>query len=259
MGYEAKIVLDSVSRNGYRLTSMVCTYPRFVHAEMLTHRVFSRNTSSSRAIPIAKVIEQVQNDPVIPISWGKNQAGMQAHQELDERLAGMAKERWLLSRDHAVDSAKSLMMLGVHKQLVNRLLEPWVWVTCLISSTEWDNFFKLRCHKDAQPEIRHIAELMRDSLRDSVPVPRDLHRPFVSEGEFIDIWDDELDDISAARCARVSYNKHGENTTSGQDIGLAEKLAAAGHWSPFEHVARARPGQHANFNGWLQYRALLEG
>lgn len=135
MGYECRILLDSINTSGDRLTTFQITYPRFVHCELMTHRVFSRNSSSSRAIPIEKMIEQVENDPVIPVYWGKNQRGMQATEELTGVVRERAIEKWLDARDCAVDHAREMHLNCVHKQIVNRILEPWMWITVLVSAT----------------------------------------------------------------------------------------------------------------------------
>ncbi|MGH9160931.1 MAG: FAD-dependent thymidylate synthase, partial [Vicinamibacteraceae bacterium] len=161
MPYRADVLLDSVSPAGCRLTTFVLTYPRFVHAELLTHRVFSRNSSSSRAIPVRKLLEQVAAEPVVPVWWGKNQPGMQARAELEPAQQEEARRLWLEARDQAVAIAGKFTALGGHKQIVNRLLEPWMWITVILSGTTYENFFGLRCHLDAQPELRTLAEMMR--------------------------------------------------------------------------------------------------
>lgn len=140
MKTQAKIIRDSIAPNGIRLTSLECVYPRIIHAEVMTHRVFSRNAASSRAIPVQKMIRMVQENPYVPSSWGTNQKGMQAGEDLDERDASKARDTWLHARDAAVSYAEKLLDVGVHKQLTNRLLEPFLWYTCLITATEWNNW-----------------------------------------------------------------------------------------------------------------------
>ena len=259
MGYACRIVADSISAAGKRITTLEVTYPRFVHAELLTHRMLSRNSSSSRAIPVAKLMEQVTEDPAMPVYWGKNQRGMQAAEELTGYDRILAKQEWMLARDRAVEAAEVLVTLGLHKQIVNRLLEPWMYITVLVTATEWANFFKLRCHRDAQPEIRKIAEMMRDAVEDSSPhlLPTGhWHLPFN------DIEDeDDAKMVCVARCARVSYMTHDGQHDPARDILLAAQLAESGHWSPFEHVAQAlsSPDERcANFYGWRQLRADME-
>jgi thymidylate synthase ThyX len=258
--YKAEILLDSISKHSCRLTTFRCTYPRFVHTHILTHRVFSRCTASSRAIPTAKLIEQAVSDPVMPLVWGSNQRGMQAGEPLAELQTHRSSQTWLEARDAAVRAAKQLQVLGSHKQLVNRVLEPYLWVTCIISSTEWDNFFKLRCHSAAQPEIRHIAELMRSALAGSQPEQRSLHMPMVSPEDMMSgavaLHDWMM--VSAGRCARVSYL--GRPSTPERDLELARRLHRDGHYSPFEHVAYADDPSliTCNYRGWLQLRHDLE-
>lgn len=261
MTHSAEILLHSMSpRDGSELATLVVTFPRIILAEFNTHRVFSRNSASSRAIPVQTQIQKVLDDPFVPEQWGSNKKGMQAAEPLAGEPASVARDAWLKARDWAVEQAKVLAFEGVHKQLVNRLLEPFMWHTVIVSSTEWKNFFRLRCHPDAQPEMQKIARMMRDALAASEPVERTKHMPYITEGEYLDgAHPDWHPHISAARCARISYLRHDSvqrNIT--EDVNLAGRLAKAGHWSPFEHVATAAPGRHANFTGWRQLRADLE-
>ncbi len=277
MAYQAKILCDAFAPSGRRLTTFVVTYPRMVHAELMTHRLFSRNSSSSRAIPIATMIEQVQRDPAGPVWWGKNQPGMQAREELADYALRSAREGWLAARDQAVRSAMALSEIGLHKQIANRLLEPWMWITVIVTATEYANFFKLRCHPDAQPEIAHIAHLMRALYEESEPISVPAGRwstPFLTTddaAEAIARWTapdgsqheaaEKLRLISAARCARVSYLTHEGTRDLAADVALAERLAQSGHWSPFEHIAQALdvPTRSGNFFGWRQYRKTCAG
>ena len=145
----AKIVADSIDPRGNRITTFVLTYPRFIHAELLTHRLFSRNAASSRAIPFKKMVEDVENDPFIPIAWQKDHKGMQGVEYITDPVKiDDCVETWLLARNKAIREAKDLNNLhGVTKQLCNRLLEPFQWYTCLVTTTELDNFYELRCPK----------------------------------------------------------------------------------------------------------------
>lgn len=258
MAYEAKIILDSISPDGIRLTTFEVTFPRIVLAEFNTHRMFSRNSASSRAIPVQKMIKKVIDDPFIPIYWGKNQKGMQAEQELDEHEQAHARGLWLQARDRAVGHAESLLFNGIHKQITNRLLEPFLWHTVIVTATEWDNFFHLRAHKDAQPEIQKIARMMKGLYDTNVPKRLEYgqwHLPLLQPNEFVVdrnspewnepvgaecvIFDIEMaKKVSAGRCARVSYLTHDGRRDPQADVELCEKLAAAGHMSPLEHVAR---------------------
>jgi thymidylate synthase ThyX len=276
MGFSAKVLRDSVSPDGVRLTTMEVTFPRIILAEFNTHRVFSRNSASSRAIPVEKMLQKVKDDPFIPVYWGKNQKGMQAEQELTEEEQELAKFEWLVARKNAVVQAERLLAIGVHKQITNRLLEPWLWHTVIVTSTEWDNFWGLRDHKAAQPEMGHIAKLMREAYDTSTPSPvnyGDWHLPLIQPGEEFDLLVGEttIDDvckISAGRCARVSYLTHDGKRDPKADIEMCERLIQNGHMSPLEHVARpmtvteiVNPNLNlkvgSNFRGWVQLRKTI--
>ena len=260
---EAKVILDSVSPVGKRITTLQLKYPRWVHGEFLTHRAFSRNSMSSRAVPVAKMIEQVRNDPALPIHWGKNQPGMQAAEELTGDDLGSAKYEWRNAARNAAESAEEMHWLGAHKQIVNRLLEPFQWMHTVVTATEWDNFFVLRCHPDAQPEMQALAHAMRDAVDASTPRPAEQHFPYSrEEDEVMSVWRRAM--VSAARCARVSYLKHdGTAPSITEDLALFERLAgnAPIHASPLEHqgFAMARANVRSrNFVGWWQFRELFE-
>jgi thymidylate synthase ThyX len=287
--YACRIEADSVSGAGHRLTTFVVSYPRFIHSEVMTHRVFSRNAASSRAIPIQKMIERVMSDPAEPVSWGKNQKGMQADEELDMLASLAAQSVWHRAMRQAVAHAREMVELGVHKQIANRLLEPFAWMETIITATEWENFFNLRTHKDAQPEFQHLAKLMKAAYESSAPSAvygEGWHLPFVTQDELgLEIGEESLEAmlISAGRCARVSYLTHDGRRNLGEDIALAKRLQASGHMSPFEHVARpmtkdelwytdpwyaktmpaelqwlaAQRHMCGNFRGWVQYRKTM--
>lgn len=265
----AKIIADSINSTGQRLTTLELNYPRFIHGELLTHRALSRNSMSSRAIPIAKMIEQVRNDPVIPIHWGMNQPGMQAKDEIDNKA--IARVHWRVAANSAADHAESMAKLGLHKQVVNRILEPFQWMRTIVSATEWSNFFSLRIHPDAEPHIYALAIAMRDAMEASRPVlrvddslfERSWHLPYVTqyEREFLD-EPGILCKISAARCARVSYLTHcGASPSVDADLALYERLAGSVpiHASPLEHQALACDDEiSGNFVGWIQNRQRVE-
>jgi thymidylate synthase ThyX len=225
---------------------------------MMTHRMFSRNSSSSRAIPIEKLIQQVIDDPVMPVEWGKNQKGMQAREEISDTAKKAAEQGWLGGRDEAVATARYLSNLGVHKQLVNRVLEPWMWITVIISATEYENFFKLRCHEDAQPEVKRIADMMCSAYEANTPVELEFgqwHLPFINDHELSHYSERELCLLSTARSARVSYLTHDGAHDPVRDFELASSLMDNKHWSPTEHPAMANPGSmYGNFNGFTQFR-----
>lgn len=235
--------------NDNPIVTLSLTYPRFIHGELMTHRVFSRNAMSSRAVPVQKMIDQVRNDPFMPLHWGANQPGMQAREELIGDDLELAKENWRFAAIEAAGRAEAMMVCGLHKQIANRVLEPFQWMHTLVTATDWSNFFKLRCHPDAEPHFEMLANAMRESIRSSMPVERRIHLPYADES-YVDAFM-----VSAARCARVSYNKHdGTPADPAEDRELARRLLSAGHLSPFEHCAVAGEGRFANFTGWQSYR-----
>lgn len=268
----AKIIEDSMSPGGNRLTTLELCYPRFIHGEVMTHRVFSRNAMSSRAIPVAKMLAQVKDDPVIPMHWGANQPGMQAKEEVPYQVMLVAIEMWKRAAEDAAHWAKALCDMGVHKQVANRLLEPFQWMRTIVSATEWDNFFALRDHKDAEPHFQLLAQAVRRAMDDNIPLRRPhapyatvgWHLPYVTHEERQNNLPERLAKISAARCARVSYLTHdGANPSVEADLALYERLVGSVpmHASPVEHQACAGPlgfGPSGNFLGWAQYRKGLE-
>lgn len=308
MPIQAQIIADSVNPLGCRLTTFVLEYPRFVHAELMTHRMFSKNAASSRAIPIEKMIEAVQTNPAMPVWWGKNQSGMQAKEELDDHVKRhshyynttpqsfndgheilsdleMAKKRWLIARDLAITQVRHLNDLGLHKQIANRILEPWFHIKIILSGTEFENFFALRAHPDAQPEIQALAYLMLERYNESKPKPLAVGEWHVPFGDGIDeiqnvnrleatltemglwsedyieqegIWQEAKRKIAIARCARISYLNYEGKDDYSADIKLCDRLFGANpkHLSPTEHVARceANDAFSGNFRGWTQYR-----
>lgn len=284
----AQVIADSISPHGVRLTTMEVVIPRIVLAEFNTHRTFSRNSASSRAIPIEKMLARVKSDPYIPERWDANGKGMQGHGEVSPRRAAWSRRLWLLARSAAVLAARGLLALGIHKQITNRLLEPWLWHTVIVTATEWGNFLHLRCHPAAHPAIRLTAEAMRVALEQSTPTPigfGEWHMPYVRAEDLDAHTLDECVKISCARCARVSYLTHDGRRDTGEDLALHDKLLAPGHMSPFEHAATPLtqddvrdylqgfsgvvavdrldldPSEHfsGNFRGWKQYRKTIAG
>ena len=289
----AKVIADSLSPHGVRLTTLEIEIPRIVLAEFNTHRQLSRNSASSRAIPVEKMLARVTDDPYIPEQWDRNGAGMQGHGPLDDALAREADEFWQRACDDAIGHAQALLALGVHKQWANRLLEPFMWHTIIVTATEWSNYFNLRCHAAAHPAIRNTAEAMRGAMQASEPTRLDFgqwHLPLVDER------DDGLRTankikLAVARCARVSYLTHDGQRDPQADFDLHDRLLAGGHMSPFEHVARPMSDPCAldivkntgalsapngpridprdlpdptrtfsgNFRGWVQYRKTIAG
>lgn len=267
--FDVKIISDHVSYHGARITTMQLAYPRFIHSEFMTHRVFSRSASSSRAIPVAKMLEQVASDPAMPVHWGANRPGMQAREQLQAEKLQAAKQVWLQAAKTAAEHAKQLSELGLHKQVANRILEPFQRMHTVVTSTDWSNFFALRCHPDAQPEIQKLACMMRDALKESEPILTKLgqwHLPYITKEEQEELKHSKVDlrKVSAARCARVSYRKHdGSKAEIEDDLLLFEKLAGSDpmHASPLEHQAAPMHNPLSasrNFRGWLQFREVFE-
>lgn len=298
MSYEARIERDSITQYGERLTTVVATFPRIVLAEANTHRMFSRSSASSRAIPVEKQIARLREDPFYPVYWGKNQKGMQADQELTPEEIAYVKGKWIDARDSAIDHASVLMDRGVHKQITNRLLEPFMWHTVIISSTEWGNFEHLRVNKHAQPEFKKSAEMVMDVIHGSIPKlvsPGAWHLPFTDAADAANIEDAQLVQVSAGRSARVSYMTHDGKRDPKADVTLAMGLLQNGHMAPWEHPARPMSDREreifgrdeytmpanwpggitdpymqwkktgkrtyflGNFNGWVQARKLIHG
>lgn len=270
----AKIIADSVTYYGgsmSRLTTIQLRYPRLVHSELMTHRVFSRNASSSRAIPVAKMLEQVRNDPAAPYVWTTNKPGMQGDVVTDPTLIAKYDQMWIEAANQAADNAEVLMNEGLHKQVVNRILEPFQWISVIVTATEWANWFELRNHKDADPTIKRLAEVMLAAMEESQPRRLnngEWHLPYVSKEEKSALPVATLVKISAARCARVSYLTHdGFFPDVDKDIALYERLVGSRplHASPIEHQARGMNvandeiGLNGNFAPlWTQHRKLLE-
>jgi thymidylate synthase ThyX len=246
MSFGCKIILDSIAPSGGRLTTFEVTLPRIVLAEFNTHRIFSRNSASSRAIPVEKMMKRVREDPFVPEYWGKNQKGMQAEQELDEKEIEIARRHWVADRDDSLRHANDLLSVGVHKQLANRLLEPHLWHTIIVSATEWSNFFGLRNNPKAQPEIRKPAWMMHEQYLAHKPqqlASGAWHLPLVTNIDEATLSKEysleQLIQISAARCARVSYLTHDGTRDPQKDLELYADLLLNGHMSPFEHPAKA--------------------
>ncbi|MFC4948219.1 hypothetical protein [Pseudonocardia sp. GCM10023141] len=277
---DAKVVADSVNETGDRLTTMVVTLPRSALAELNTHRAFSRNSASSRAVPVERMIEYVQRSPYVPRAFSVNKPGMNAHEFIEPGSPQWTDVLawWTQSVEIAVRQARAGLELGVHKQEVNRILEPYLMHTVVISGTEWNNFFEQRLATDdtgaplAYLPIYDAAVAMRDALTGSAPrtvASGEWHTPFITPAERDVLAPDQVRAVAAARSARVSYftptgdRVVGAGPSLEADLRLCERLldpgeGSAPHLSPFEHVATpAAPGS-GNFTGWRQWRADVE-
>ena len=285
MMIEAKVILDSVAPNGVRITTFELLYPRLIHAELMTHREFSRNAASSRAIPTPKKIERIRKDCAMPSEWGVNQKGMQAGKPLDEPLAAYARRVWSDAMENALQSAEALcglrcaecylmpercicngrtVLLDLHKQVANRVLEPFDHIVTVLTTTKLKNHWKLRLEVGpdgrpmADPTYFELATKWKAAYDASTPVscPVDSwHLPYVNmaedceavkqycdSGEFVKIHYPSmlllpiLKMVSVGRCARTSYMRQGEGDIS-ENVKLHDRLHKSGHWSPFEHQA----------------------
>jgi hypothetical protein len=258
----ATIIADSISPHGQRITTWELEYPRFIHAELMTHRLFSRNAASSRAIPIEKVLEQVRTNPAMPEEWGINQSGMQAKSMLEGVRKTAAQIAWKAAAKVAVASAMTLQSMGLHKQIVNRILEPFVHIKVVVTATEYNNWYYLRNHSDAQPEIRILAAKMFEKVEASTPrklIVGEWHLPYITSGrseqgflkysligEEFEIGMFKITDkltledaikLSASLCAQVSYRKSDESLEKALKIYDQLVTMKPVHASPFEHQA----------------------
>lgn len=307
-GFKVKVVKDSFCLDsGVRLTSLEIRYPRFIHSELMTHRMLAKNSASSRAIPWKKIraltqeeldngskyadncmYQMIRTNPVIPISFGREQSGMQSGSELFGKELEEARNIWLDACDAAIEYADRLSRLGVHKSIVNRLIEPFMWITVLVSGTDWNNFFRLRIHKDAEKHFQKLASMMKEEMDLSEKegkveklVAGQWHCPYLFGEELEELreterrnialggWSEYLQEqiikfkkISVGRCARLSYLTHDGKRDVEKDIDLCNKLAYPSdvnvmHASPFEHVAcgaASKKERSGCFHGWKQYR-----
>lgn len=266
----ARILCDSVNICDNRLTTYELVYPEFIHNELMTHRMLSRNAMSSRAIPTETLLKMIEADPVIPIEFGRNQRGMQAGEPFTGALLDECNMIWMDACLDAIKHARALAAKGVHKQIVNRIVGPYKWIYTIFSATDWWHFFNLRAHPQAEPHMIRLATKMLELYESSPPhllQPGEWHLPLIypdDKAEVVANWefkydiDRELAQISAGRCGRVSYLTHHGTRDHKADVQLCEKLATEDpmHASPLEHPAQAlaTPKRIGNYTGWHQYR-----
>lgn len=268
MTITAKILAYSRDHRGRYIVSWELEYPRFIHGEFMTHRLFSRNAASSRAIPVKTMIAAVQQSPAMPIHWGMNQPGMQAKEELTGAELEAVQFLWNLAAREAADTAKRMDALGAHKQIVNRILEPFQTMKTVMTATCLDNFFWLRNHEDAQPEIKELARLMWEALQGATAFelkPGEWHVPYVEvtrdfAGKIMYVGESTKEDplavpdvdtdrymriytleealaISSSCCAQVSYRRLDDTLEKAQIIFQRLVDSKPVHASPFEHQA----------------------
>jgi len=294
-GISAKIIKHSVS-NGTPIFTLELEYPRFIHSEVMTHRMLSKNSASSRAIPVKKMLEMIRNDPAMPVYWGKNQPGMQAAEELSEFDKLRAKDAWKYAAMWAAIYSERLVDLDVHKQISNRICEPFQRMKTVVTGTEWNNFFKLRDHPAAQPEFRELAQCMLQAMKQSRPdmlLPGEWHLPYVNivrTPTELQYWvgNEQLRletalMVSTSCCAQVSYRNLDDSIEKAKAIfdrlNLRGENGEPAHSSPAEHQATPmkfddirnnhvwdtgvthtdRYGDmwSGNFKSWIQHRQIL--
>lgn len=280
---QVEVILASVGQRGAPIYTVRTRHPRPLHAEWNTHRVFSRLGRSSRAVPIEKMIEEVLTRPYVPWRLGKNQRGMQAGADFTPEEAAAFRDVYLEARDNAVASAQHLSCLGAHKQLANRLLEPFMWIDCLTTSVEWGNFLALRDHDAAEPHFHDLAKLVRQAISEApvqVLAPNAWHLPYNQPDDIQRVWaylrpkaipapgeiTEYLKKLSAARCARISYAPFDGNASIKAELDRYDALMknAPRHASPVENQATpdpdfTSPQLHGNLPGWIQFRKTITG
>lgn len=286
----AEVLTHSIYEpTGIEAVTFKVHFPRIILAELNTHKMLSKNSSSSRAIPVEKMIESLRRDPYVPIHWGKNQKGMQADAELGYKTQAELESLWLSQMEDSIKTVEIMLDKGLHKQVANRLLEPWSHMTTVITGTQFNNLFGLREHKDAQPEFHALAKAMREAKEVSTPKSLTLgewHLPYVDDCDWVQIaaelpYSEQLEllkKVSAARCARTSYQTFdGKRSTPEADLKLFEQLLVSQpvHASPAEHQCTpdiitgyrstkngtypiwSEPEMHGNLVGMKQFRKQI--
>ena len=263
----AKLLCNYLAPCGKRITTYELILPRFTLAQLNTHKRLSRNAASSRAIPGKKFAAKAENEPFFPLKWGKNQKGMEAFEELPQEIHPRLERAWNRGRKYILEMTKELNELGLHKEIANRPLEWCIYQTAIVTMTEDENFFNLRYHHSSQPELQNVAKLMYECREDQKP--EEVPVGFWSRPLLFDLDDLiregyselELNKISSGRCARVSYLTHNGIRDPKADIELHDRMIIEGHYSPFEHPARAMEKSlpSGNFIGWEQYRKMIPG
>ena len=244
------------------IVTIACEYPRFIHGELMTHRLFSRNCASTRAVPFSAALKNLRENPADVVYWGKSMSGMQAREELSGWRLFAAKTLWIAAREACVLVARAFNAIGLHKQIANRILEPFQNISVLITSTEWDNFFALRTHESAQPEFQTLARMIEDEISSTPAVESKYHIPFFSEfeshggndfisldssgGLVVSTKEDALK-ISASICAQWSYRKFDPSMEKANKIWSQLVESKPVHASPTEHQAWAMDDVEAGY------------
>ena len=233
-------------------------YPRYIHSELMTHRQFSRNAASSRATPTKVLVEEVRKHPVFFDEVRLNQKGMTGGELVDNDVLKEFKSQWEDAANTAADYAENWLKMGIAKQTVNRILEPFLPIRTIVTATDIDNFFKLRLAPDAQPEIQSLAKAMNESREKAGVSVEEVHIPYA---EYFSDKTEHLVTRAIAACARVSVARNdGKKTTYEEDLAFTKRLLSAGHMTPFEHVAYATSykGRYANLSDWMSVRWVAE-
>lgn len=259
-----RILADSVNPLGVRLTSWLLTYPRFIHAELMTHRVMSRNAASSRAIPIQKLLDMVRGNPAYPERWGARGKGMQDDGVVRPEIVSDYMVALEHLREAAIRTAEIGDELGFSKQIVNRYVEPWMHITTLVTMANHCNFASLRPHPDAEPNFQVLAYRMLARYIKSEPQELGWNQWHIPKfGDWIDgavqTFSEDYLKIATARCARLSYLTFDGDHSPQKDIMMHDRLARVGHWSPFEHCAEAMNPEPYDFRRLLQLRSNFDG
>lgn len=268
---EVKIVADSISRQGIRITTFHLRYWRAIHAELMTHRVFSRNARSSRAVPSRVLL----TEPIFIPQFGINKPGMQSDILAPPELQAKWSRQWQQLADICREHVERWSAEGMHKQHANRPLEWFGWIDVLVTATYWENFWTLRISEYAQPEFDELAKEMKRAMIDHRPkllLPGDWHLPYITDEERDEFKLEDLLRLSTARCARLSYKPFDGNADYDSEVKRYEKLVVSSpvHASPAEHQATpdscadsgrtqlwGNPDKWGNFHGWVQHRKLI--
>jgi len=258
-----KILCDSVSPAGHRITTWELTHPRFIHSEFLRHRMLAINAASARAIPVEKMLEDVYVNPATFEQYGKANKGMSAQENMSEKEIAEFLTWWTNLGCRTADQV-SLWKTKAAKQMVNRALEPWAHMTVIVTGTDWHNFYALRAHPAAQPEFQVLAYRMLDAYLKATPTPlqfNEWHLPLVYPEDRARHNQLALVKLCAGRTARVSYRRHHDDSTPEKDTKRADDLVTAGHMSPTEHPAMAMSSDayFGCFRGWKSYRKMIPG